>query len=123
MTGFVGCTISISLAGTRAPATRAPPHNPAAGVAALTRRFKIVLVLVLVLEKWGWGGEVLEYPAKSELHPRSGLKMFTRRFALVLVLVLDSLRTECWSTGVLRLVRIAPHDREWTPMNANLRID
>jgi hypothetical protein len=31
-------------------------------------------VLVLVLEKWGWFGEVLEYCAKSELHPRSGLR-------------------------------------------------
>jgi len=25
---FAGCTISISLAGTRAPATRARPHDP-----------------------------------------------------------------------------------------------
>jgi hypothetical protein len=30
---------------------------------------RIVLVLVLVLEKWGWVGEVLNYCAKSELHP------------------------------------------------------
>jgi hypothetical protein len=26
-------------------------------------------VLVLVLEKWGWGGGVLAYRALSELHP------------------------------------------------------
>jgi hypothetical protein len=31
-------------------------------------------VLVLVLEKWGWASEVLEYCALFELHPRSGLK-------------------------------------------------
>ena len=31
-------------------------------------------MLVLVLEKWGWFGELLEYCAKSELHPRSGLR-------------------------------------------------
>jgi hypothetical protein len=37
----------------------------------LTRRIKIVLVL----EKWG---EVLEYCAKSELHPPSGLGMLTQ---------------------------------------------
>ena len=38
----------------------------------------------------------------GELHPRSGLKVLVRRFVLVLVvvLVLDSLRAECWSTGV-----------------------
>jgi hypothetical protein len=29
-------------------------------------------VLVLVLEKWGWGSGVLEYCALSELRPRSG---------------------------------------------------
>jgi hypothetical protein len=40
---------------------------------ALTRRIKIVLVLVL--EKWAWFGELLEYCAKSELHPHSGLEM------------------------------------------------
>ena len=40
---------------------------------ALTRRF--VLVLVLMLEKWGWGCELWEYCAKSELHPRSGLRL------------------------------------------------
>ena len=28
MMAFAGCTISISLAGTRAPATRARPHDP-----------------------------------------------------------------------------------------------
>ncbi len=40
---------------------RAPP----------VRGIKIVLVLVLVrvLEKWGWGGGVLEYCALLELHP------------------------------------------------------
>jgi hypothetical protein len=38
------------------------------GGQALTRRIKIVLLLVLVLERWGWAGEVLEYCAKSELH-------------------------------------------------------
>jgi hypothetical protein len=56
----------------------------------LTRRIKIVLVLVL--EKWGWGGGVLEYRAVPELHPRSGLKVLVRRFFLVLVvaLVLES---------------------------------
>jgi hypothetical protein len=32
-------------------------------------------VLVLVLEKWGWFGELLEYCAKSELHPHSGFEM------------------------------------------------
>jgi hypothetical protein len=44
-----------------------------------------VLVLVLVPEKWGWVGQVLEYCAKSELHPRSGFGMLTRRFVLVLL--------------------------------------
>ena len=40
-------------------------------------------MLVLVLEKWGCVGEVLEYCAKSELHPRSGLGVLMRRFVLV----------------------------------------
>jgi len=50
----------------RAPHSRARP---------LTRRIKIVLVLVvvLVLDKWGCGAGVLEYWAKSKLHPCSGL--------------------------------------------------
>jgi hypothetical protein len=38
-----------------------------------------VLVLVLVLEKWDWASGVLEYCAKSELHPRSGLGMLQGR--------------------------------------------
>jgi hypothetical protein len=42
-------------------------------------------VLVLVLEKWGWVDEVLEYCDESELHPRSGFGMLTRRFVLVLL--------------------------------------
>jgi hypothetical protein len=32
-------------------------------------------VLVLVLEKWGWGGGVLEYCACCELRVRGGLKV------------------------------------------------
>jgi hypothetical protein len=48
---------------------------------ALTRRIKfvLVLVLVLVLEKCGWASELLEYCAKSELHPHSGLEMLKGR--------------------------------------------
>jgi hypothetical protein len=38
-----------------------------------------VLVLVVVLEKWGWVGELLEYCALSEKHPRSGLEMLKAR--------------------------------------------
>jgi hypothetical protein len=35
---------------------------------------------VLVLEKWGWGSGVLEYCAKSELHPATaGLGMLKGR--------------------------------------------
>jgi hypothetical protein len=49
----------------------------------LTRPIKIVLVLVvvLVLDQWGWSG-VLEYCAFPGLHPRSGLKLLIRRFVL-----------------------------------------
>jgi hypothetical protein len=50
----------------------APPLVP------LTRRIKIVLVL----EKWGRGGGVLEI--LRLLHPRSGLKVLVRNFVLVL---------------------------------------
>ena len=44
---------------------------------ALTRRIKIVLVLVL--EKRGWFGELLEYRALSELHPVLGLAVLKGR--------------------------------------------
>ena len=43
------------------------------------RVWRSAFVLVLVLEKCGWGGEVLEYCAKSELHPRSGLRLLKGR--------------------------------------------
>ena len=42
---------------------------------ALTRRIKIVLVL----EKWGWVGELLEYRALSELRPVLGLAVLRGR--------------------------------------------
>jgi hypothetical protein len=45
---------------------------------------RIKIVLVLVLEKWGWVGELLEYCAKSELHPHSGLEILKERFKIVL---------------------------------------
>jgi hypothetical protein len=53
---------------------------------------------VLVLEKWGWFGGVLEYCAKSELHPRSGLGMLTRRIKIVLVLESGVGLAKCWRT-------------------------
>ena len=44
----------------------------------------IVLVLVLVLEKWGWSIGAWEYCAKSELHPAAaGLDVLKGRKIIV----------------------------------------
>lgn len=62
-----------------------PSYRP-----TLTRRLKIVLVLVvsvLVLDKWGCGAGVLEYLAKSELRLASrGWRLGIRYFYLVMAM-------------------------------------
>ncbi len=62
------------------PLTRSvnpPRESPTGPHQALRNRPRRRL---LVLDKWGGGTGVLEYCARSELHPRSGLTMLTRRF-------------------------------------------